>query len=53
MYRRMQDLMEASGCYRFVTNGVMPKIFRNRIVPAFRADGYAMLRDFRLSNADA
>jgi peptide/nickel transport system substrate-binding protein len=49
MYRRMQDLMEESGCYRFVTNGVMPKIFRNRIAPAFRADGYAMLRDFRLA----
>jgi len=46
MYRRMQDLMEESGCYRFVTNGVMPQIFRNTVKPAFRADGYAMLRDF-------
>ena len=47
MYRRMQDLMEASGCYRFVTNGVMPAIIRNTIKPAFRPDGYALLRDFR------
>jgi peptide/nickel transport system substrate-binding protein len=47
MYRRMQDLMEESGCYRFVTNGVMPQIIRNTIAPAFRPDGYALLRDFR------
>lgn len=47
MYERMQDLMEESGCYRFVTNGIMPNIFRNSIEPAFRADGYAILRDFR------
>jgi peptide/nickel transport system substrate-binding protein len=49
MYQRMQDLMEESGCYRFVTNSVMPQIFRNTIKPAFRADGYAMLRDIRPS----
>jgi peptide/nickel transport system substrate-binding protein len=47
MYRRMQELMEESGCYRFITNGVMPQIYRNTIEPAFRADGYAMLRDIR------
>jgi len=47
MYRRMQDLMEESGCYRFITNGVMPKIIRNSIDPVFRPDGYALLRDFR------
>jgi peptide/nickel transport system substrate-binding protein len=47
MYRRMQDLMEESGCYRFVTNSVMPQIYRNTIEPAFRADGYAMLQDIR------
>ena len=47
MYQRMQDLMEESGCYRFVTNGVMPNIYRNSIEPAFRPDGYPLLRDFR------
>ena len=47
MYHRMQDLMEESGCYRFITNSVMPQIYRNTIKPAFRADGYAMLRDIR------
>jgi peptide/nickel transport system substrate-binding protein len=49
MYRRMQDIMEESGCYRFVTNGVMPQIVRNSIEPAFRPDGYAILRAFRPS----
>jgi peptide/nickel transport system substrate-binding protein len=46
MYRRMQYLMEESGCYRFLTNGVMPQIYRNTIKPAFRPDGYPSLRDF-------
>jgi peptide/nickel transport system substrate-binding protein len=47
MYQRMQDLMEESGCYRFITNGVMPQIIRNTIKPVFRPDGYARLRSFR------
>lgn len=47
MYQRMQDLMEESGCYRFITNGVMPQIIRKSIVPAFRPDGYPVLRGFR------
>jgi peptide/nickel transport system substrate-binding protein len=46
-YERMQALMEESGCYRFLTNGVMPQIYRNSIRPAFRPDGYAILRAFR------
>jgi peptide/nickel transport system substrate-binding protein len=49
IYQHMQHLMEESGCYRFVTNSVMPQIFRNSIEPAFRPDGYVRLRDFRLS----
>jgi len=50
MYRRMQDLMEASGCYRFLTNGIMPNIVRNSIEPAFRPDGYPLYRHFRPAN---
>ena len=46
MYRRMQDIMEESGCYRFICNGVMPQIVRNSIAPAFTPDGYALLRGF-------
>ena len=53
IYQRMQDLMEESGCYRFLTNGVMPQILRNSIQPAFRPDGYARLREFRPSNGAA
>jgi peptide/nickel transport system substrate-binding protein len=47
MYQRMQDLMEESGCYRFISNGAMPQIIRNSVVPAFTPDGYAILRGFR------
>ena len=47
MYQRMQDIMEESGCYRFICNGVMPQIIRNTIEPAFTPDGYGLLRGFR------
>ena len=47
MYQRMQDLMEESGCYRFISNGVMPQIVRKTIKAAFTPDGYALLRGFR------
>jgi peptide/nickel transport system substrate-binding protein len=47
MYQRMQDLMEESGCYRFICNGAMPQIIRKTIEPAFSPDGYAILRGFR------
>ncbi len=47
MYQRMQDIMEESGCYRFISNGVMPQIIRNTIEPAFTPDGYGLLRGFR------
>jgi peptide/nickel transport system substrate-binding protein len=46
MYQRMQDIMEESGCYRFISNGVMPQIIRKTIRPAFTPDGYAILRGF-------
>jgi peptide/nickel transport system substrate-binding protein len=50
MYKRMQDIMEESGCYRFISNGVMPQIIRKSIRPVFRPDGYAILRGFRPTN---
>jgi len=46
MYQCMQDIMEESGCYRFITNGVMPQIIRKTIKPVFSPDGYAILRTF-------
>jgi hypothetical protein len=39
--------MEESGCYRFVTNGVMPYLVRDSIKAAFQPDGYPLLRGFR------
>jgi peptide/nickel transport system substrate-binding protein len=47
IYRRMQDIMEESGCYRFITNGVMPQIIRRTVHPVFSPDGYSILRGFR------
>lgn len=46
MYQRMQDLMEESGCYRFISNGVMPQIIRDTIETAFTPDGYPILSGF-------
>jgi peptide/nickel transport system substrate-binding protein len=48
-YQQMQHLMEASGCYRFLTHGLEPVLYRDHIDPAFRADGYPMYARFRLA----
>ncbi len=46
MYRKMQDMMEESGAYRFITHEATPVIYRNTIKPAFRPDGLPLLRFF-------
>ena len=46
MYQQMQDMMEESGAYRFITHEATPVIYRNTIKPAFRPDGLPMLRHF-------
>ena len=46
MYQQMQDMMEESGAYRFITHESTPVVFRNTIVPAFRPDGLPLLRHF-------
>jgi len=46
MYLRMQDMMEESGAYRFVTHEATPVIYRNTIKPALRPDGLPLLRYF-------
>lgn len=46
MYRRMQELMEASGAYCFITHEAIPVVYTNRIVPALRPDGMPLLRYF-------
>lgn len=47
MYRRMQDLMEQSGAYRFITHGVTPNFYSTDIVPATRPDGLPLVQFFR------
>jgi peptide/nickel transport system substrate-binding protein len=43
MYVRMQDLMEESGAYLWLTNGLYAQIYRDTIVPATSADGRLLL----------
>lgn len=48
LYREMQDLMEESGAFRFLTNGVMATMYRsNKIQPANRPDGHPLYLDFK------
>jgi peptide/nickel transport system substrate-binding protein len=43
MYKRMQDLMEASGSYIFITHGVNAALCRDSIKPAITPDGQRLL----------
>ena len=47
MYKRMQDLMEESGAYRFITHEATPALYRDTIVPATTPDGSVRLRHFK------
>jgi peptide/nickel transport system substrate-binding protein len=50
MYRRMQDLMEESGSYVFLTHGVNASISRDTIKPALTPDGLRQIfRDYALA----
>lgn len=50
MYVRMQDLMEQSGAYVFLTHGINALLHRNHLRPAFSPDGNRMLlRKFQLA----
>ncbi len=46
MYRTMQDMMEESGCYRFITHEFEPTIYRNTIVPSLTPDGRMLWKRF-------
>lgn len=46
MYEKMQDMMEESGAYRFITHEAAPVIYRDSIKPALRPDGLPLYRDF-------
>jgi peptide/nickel transport system substrate-binding protein len=47
MYRRMQDLMEGSGAYLFLTHEVNAAIYRDSVVPALLPDATPILPEFR------
>jgi peptide/nickel transport system substrate-binding protein len=47
MYRRMQDLMELSGAYVFLTHEVNAAVYRDTLVPALLPDATPVLPDFR------
>ena len=47
MYVRMQDLMEQSGCYIFLTHEVQGVLSRDATVPALMPDGRALHALFR------
>jgi peptide/nickel transport system substrate-binding protein len=47
MYVRMQDLMEESGAYVFLTHEVAGVIHRDTVVPAMLPDARAILPDFK------
>lgn len=47
IYVRMQNLMEESGSYRFITHEATPSIYRDTIIPGLRPDGQPLLRHFK------
>ena len=47
MYREMQDLMEESGCYRFITHELTPTIHRNTVIPSLTPDGRMIWKRFK------
>ena len=46
LYKEMQDLMEQSGAYKFLTHGATPNLWRDNIEPALRPDGLPLFRYF-------
>ena len=47
MYEKMQDIMEESGAYRFITHEANPVLSRTTIKPSLRPDGMPLLRYFK------
>lgn len=46
MYRRMQDLMEESGAYRFITHEAAPNLYSTELKPAVRPDSLPLIQYF-------
>jgi peptide/nickel transport system substrate-binding protein len=49
MYVRMQELMEGSGAYVFLTHELTAAIYRDHIVPGLLPDGTERFAEFRLA----
>ena len=49
MYKRMQDLMEESGCYRFITHELTPTVYSDTVAPAFLPDGRMLWKKFKMA----
>ncbi len=47
MYVRMQDLMEESGAYHFITHGINAALYRDWMEPSIRLSGGPALAQFR------
>ncbi len=47
MYQRMQDLMEESGSYRFITHEAQPLVIRESVDAGLRPDGRPLYRHFK------
>ncbi|RMF37365.1 MAG: peptide ABC transporter substrate-binding protein, partial [Alphaproteobacteria bacterium] len=46
IYKRMQDIMEESGCYVFLTHEVTGIMHRDTIAPGLKPNGEPLLPDF-------
>ena len=49
MYVRMQELMEQSGAYVFLTHELTAAIYRDHIVPGLLPDGNVRFAEFQLA----
>ena len=47
MYKQMQDMMEDSGCYRFITHESAPVVYRDTIIPAMTPEGIPIVKFFK------
>ena len=47
IYRKMQALMDESGCYVFLTHEVVGAIHRDTIVPGLKPNGESLLSEFQ------
>jgi peptide/nickel transport system substrate-binding protein len=46
-YKHMQDLMDASGAYVFITHGVNAALYSDKIEPSTLPDGRVVLQQFK------